>query len=185
MAENKVRFNLKNVYYAKETMTTTGATWATPVHIAGAVSLDLSAEGETSPFYADGIVFYQSISNNGYSGSLEMARFPDQMMQDIWGDTIGSTSKVLTENANTEPAKFALLYQVDGDEEEELYVMYNVSATRPNRGSQTIEATKDPQTQTSDITVTPLSDGRVMAKTTKDTPTATKSAWFTSVFEEA
>jgi hypothetical protein len=31
----------------------------------------------------------------------------------------------------------------------------------------------------------PLADGRVFARTTADTPTATKSAWFTSVFQEA
>ena len=70
MAENKVRFNLKNVHYAvlTETVSTSGTvsySWATPVHVAGAVSLDLSPEGDTSPFYADGIVFYQTIANQG------------------------------------------------------------------------------------------------------------------------
>ena len=100
MAENKVRFNLKNVHYAvlTETVSTAGVvsySWATPVHVPGAVSLDLSPEGDTSPFYADGIVFYQSIANQGYSGSLEMARIPDKMYQDVWGDTVGSTSKVI------------------------------------------------------------------------------------------
>ena len=86
--ENKVRFNLKNVHYAilTETVNTLGVTtysWATPVAVKGAVSLDLSQEGEVSPFYADGITFYRSVSNNGYSGSLEMARYPDQMLQDV------------------------------------------------------------------------------------------------------
>ena len=94
MAENKVRFNLKNVHYSviTETVSTAGVvsySFATPVAVRGAVSLDLSQEGETSPFYADGIVFYRSISNNGYTGTLEMARFSDKMMQEVWGDTIG------------------------------------------------------------------------------------------------
>jgi phi13 family phage major tail protein len=184
MAENKVRFNLKNVHYA---ILTDGATptWSTPVAVPGAVSLDLSPEGETSPFYADGIVYYNSIANNGYSGTLEMARIPDQMMQEVWGDTLGSTSKVLTENANVNPASFALLYQIDGDADEEYYCLYNVSGTRPNIGSQTNEETKEPQTQSFDINAIPLSDGRVLARTTADTPSATKSAWFGSVFVEA
>jgi phi13 family phage major tail protein len=184
MAENKVRFNLKNVHYA---ILTDGATptWDTPVAVPGAVSLDLSPEGETTPFYADGIVYYNSIANNGYSGTLEMARIPDQMMQDVWGDTLGSTSKVLTENSNVNPASFALLYQIDGDADQEYYCLYNVSGTRPSIGSQTNEETKEPQTQSFDITAIPLSDGRVLARTTDETPSATKSAWFGSVFVEA
>lgn len=190
MAENKVRFNLKNVHYAilTETVSTTGVvsySYGTPKAVKGAVSLDLSQEGEVSPFYADGITFYRSISNNGYSGSLEMARFSDEMMKDVWGDTLGTTSKVLTENSNTEPKSFALLYQIDGDADEELYCLYNVGGTRPNIGSETNEETKEPKTQTSDITAIPLGDGRVLARTTADTPSATKSAWFNSVFQEA
>lgn len=181
--ENKVRFNLKNVHYAKLTEGVT-PTWATPVKVPGAVSLDLNPEGEVTPFYADGIVYYHSISNNGYSGSLEMARFPDAMLQAIWGMTLGATSKVLTENANTEPASFALLYQIDGDADNEYYVLYNVSGTRPGIGSQTNEETKDPQTQSTDVTAIPLSSGLVMARTTADTPAATKEAWFNSVFVE-
>lgn len=190
MAENKVRFNLKNVHYSvvTETVSTAGVvtySFATPVAVKGAVSLDLSQEGETSPFYADGIVFYRSISNNGYSGTLEMARFSDKMMQEVWGDTLGTTSKVLTENATVQPKSFALLFQVDGDADEEYYCLYNVSGTRPSIGSQTNEETKEPQTQSSDIAAIPLADGRVLARTTADTPSATKSAWFTTVFQES
>lgn len=190
MAENKVRFNLKNVHYSilTETVSTAGVvsySFGTPKAVKGAVSLDLSQEGEISPFYADGITFYRSISNNGYSGSLEMARYSDDMMKDVWGDTLGTTSKVLSENANVNPKSFALLFQVDGDADEELYVLYNVTGTRPNIGSQTNEANKEPQTQSSDITAIPLADGRVLARTTADTPTATKTGWFTTVFQES
>lgn len=190
MAENKVRFNLKNVHYSilTETVSTAGVvsySFGTPKAVKGAVSLDLSQEGEISPFYADGITFYRSISNNGYSGSLEMARYSDDMMKDVWGDTLGTTSKVLSENANVNPKSFALLFQVDGDADEELYVLYNVTGTRPNIGSQTNEATKEPRTQSSDITAIPLADGRVLARTTADTPTATKTGWFTTVFQES
>ena len=184
MAENKVRFNLKNVHYSVLTLGTT-PTYATPVAVPGAVSLDLSAEGDSSPFYADGIVYYNSIANNGYSGTLEMARIPDQMMQDIWLDTLGSTSKVLTEVSTNQPKPFALLFQVDGDADEELYVLYNVSGTRPNIGSQTNEESKEPQTQSTDINAIPLPDGRVMARTTNATPSATKTGWFSTVFQES
>lgn len=185
MAENKVQFNLKNVHYAILTQGETGPTWGTPVAVPGAVTLTLDPQGEISPFYADGIVYYRTISNQGYSGSLEMARFPDQMMQDVWGFTLGATSKVLTESVNVEPAQFALLYQIDGDADNQMYVLYNCSGTRPGIGSTTNTETKTPQTQTSTISADPLESGAVFARTTTETPAETKNGWFSSVFTEA
>ena len=74
---NKVKYNLKNVHVAKYTGKTNGTfQYETPVAIPGAVSLNLSAEGENNPFYADGIVYYRSTANNGYNGDLEMALIP-------------------------------------------------------------------------------------------------------------
>ena len=188
MAENKVQFNLKNVYYAvlTETVTASGTTysWATPVKVPGAVNLSLEAQGDINPFYADGIVYYQTVANNGYEGDLEMARFIDQMMMDVWGWTEGATSKVMTEHADVEPKYFALLFQIDGDAGNEFYVLYKCSGTRPGISSTTNTETKDPQTQSSTISAIPLDDGTVFARTTADTPTATKTSWFTSVFRE-
>ena len=135
--ENRVQFNLKNVHYAVLSNAGTSPAWATPVHVPGAVTLTLDPQGEVTPFYADGVVYYQTVSNNGYSGSLELARVPDKMLQDIWGYTLGETSKVLTEHADVQPAAFALLYQIDGDADNELYVMYNCSASRPGAGAAT------------------------------------------------
>ena len=188
MSENKVQFNLKNVHYSVVTQTVSSGTvsysYATPVSIPGAVTLTLDPVGDVTPFYADGGVYYQSVSNGGYSGDLEMARFPDQMLKDIWGFTEGSTSKVLTESAGTQPVSFALLYQIDGDASEQLYCLYNCTGTRPGIGSTTNTDTTEPQTQSSSITAVPRSDGKVLARTTASTPTATASAWFTSVFVE-
>ena len=189
MTENKVQFNLKNVHYAllTETVTegTVGYSWAVPVRVPGAVNLSLEAQGEITPFYADGIVYYQTVANNGYSGDLEMARFIDQMMTDVWGWTEGTTSKVLTENASIEPKAFALLFQIDGDAGNEYYVMYNCSGTRPAITSTTNTDTKEPVTQKSTISAVPLADGTVFARTTANTPTDVKTSWFTSVFREA
>ena len=79
---NKVKYNLKNVHAAKLTeMADDGGSsvslpHATPQAIPGAVSISLDAEGESSPFYADGIVYFRSVTNNGYSGDLEIALIP-------------------------------------------------------------------------------------------------------------
>ena len=75
---NKVKYNLKNVHAAKLTRTEDGGySYETPRAIPGAVSISLDAEGDTSPFYADGIVYFRSVSNNGYSGDLEIALIPE------------------------------------------------------------------------------------------------------------
>ncbi|MDK7064266.1 major tail protein, partial [Gardnerella vaginalis] len=52
---NKVKYNLKNVYAAKLKKDAGGSfNYDTPKPIPGAVSISLDAEGESSPFYADG-----------------------------------------------------------------------------------------------------------------------------------
>lgn len=186
MAENKVQFGIKNVHYAVLTETVSNGvttyTYATPVPLPGAVTLTLDPAGDVTPFYADNIVYYNSVANNGYSGSLEMARYSDQFLQDIFGMTLTTTGKVIMENSQTEPAKFALLYQIDGDASNECYALYNCTITRPGVGSTTITETKTPQTQSADITAAPRGDGLVFARTTDTTPAATKDGWFTSVY---
>ena len=66
---NKVKYNLKNVHAAKLTETVvdteTTFTYGTPRAIPGAVSISLDAEGEMNPFYADNIVYFRTVSNNG------------------------------------------------------------------------------------------------------------------------
>lgn len=181
MAENKVRFGLKNVYYAAITSGTHG----TPVHVPGAVSLTLSGEGENETFYADNTKYYISYTNNGYSGSLELARIPEQMLKDIFGMTEGSTSKVLTEKNTGEPVHFALMFQIEGDQDNELYVFYECIASRPEIAGNTTNASKNVGTQSIDITAVPFgTDGKVMARTTADTTTTVRAGWFSTVFVE-
>lgn len=182
MAEDKVQFNLHNVHYAVLTEDGSTASWSTPVAVPGAVSLSLSAEGETSKFYADGIAYYVAIANNGYSGDLEMARFPEQMLQDVWGFELDSAAKVLVEKASTNAKSFALLFEVDGDASGNRYVLYKCAATRPNVGGSTTEDTKTPATQTVTVTASPLADGRIKASTTSQTTEAVKNGWFSSVW---
>lgn len=189
MAEEKVQFNLHSVYYAKLTTTISSGvesySYGTPVAIPGAVTLTLSQEGSIESFYADGIVYYQTVSNNGYSGSLEVARVPDQMLQDIWGVTLHTTDKTLQETANVQPSPFALLYAIDNDISDNLYVLYNVKANRPNIGSTTNTETKTPQTQTMDISAPPRGDHKVMCRTTADSPSTVRAGWFATVYEQS
>lgn len=179
---NKVQFNLKKTHYAPYTIENGVVTFKTPVAIPGAVSLTLDQQGSVTPFYADGIVYYQAVANNGYAGDAEVARYPDQMLQDVWGFELNGDG-VLVENADVEPNPFALLYQIDGDENEDFYCLYNCTGTRPGIGSTTNTDTKTPQTRTSSISAVPLPDGRVMARTTETTKESVKADWFNKVYE--
>lgn len=182
--ENKVQFNLRNVHYALLTSDGDIPTWEKPVHVPGAVTLTLDPQGDITPFYADGIVYYQSVANNGYSGDLEMARFPDQMLKDIWGMEEVQEDHVLIENIKKEPKSFALLYQIDGDKDNQCYCLYNCSGTRPGIGGSTNKETKDPETKTSSITAVSLENGNVLARTMSATPADVKKEWFNKVYEK-
>lgn len=180
--ENKVQFNLKNVHYAVLSALTPEPSFETPVSVPGAVSLSLEQQGELTKFYADGIVYYQSSSNNGYEGDLEMALFPDQMRQDIWGEELSETDNVLIENANVQPKSFALLFQIDGDATNALYCLYNCTATRPNIEGKTTNESKEPKTASCTVSAVPLPDGNVRAKTTATTTESVISNWFEEVY---
>jgi phi13 family phage major tail protein len=186
---NKVKYNLKNVHAAVLTETVTdGVTafsYGTPKPIPGAVSIALDAEGESSPFYADGIVYFRSVTNNGYSGDLEIALIPEWFRTDILGETADSNG-VLAEYANSaEATKFALLFEFQGDVNGIRHVLYNCSCSRPAVGSQTKEETVSPQTESLTITCTPRADGLVKAKTGDDVESATYTGWYTAVYVPA
>lgn len=181
--ENKVRFNLKDVHYAKLTVGSDGnVTYETPVAIPGAVSLSLSPEGDATPFYADGIKYYVSAANNGYSGDLEVALVPDSFRTDILGEIIDTNSKVMIENANAIPAQFALLFQFDGDQKAIRHVLYNCTVTRPSIEGATTNESREVATETLTIDASPLEDGMIKAKTGSETTEGVYAAWYDSVW---
>lgn len=177
---NKVKFNLKNVYYAKKDSTQTGG-YATPVAIPGAVSLSLSPAGNETIFYADGIKYFKSMSNDGYEGDLEIAKIPEAFRKDILGET-EDTNKVLTENANVLPAEFALGFEVSGDASGTKFWYYSCVCSRPTQEAKTKEDTISPDTDKLSLTISPLADGKVRAKTTEETTSTILEGWFSSVY---
>lgn len=187
---NKVHFGLKNVHYAVITYSTAGVpSWGTVKAVPGAVSLSIQREGSDTNFYADDVLYYHVAGNNGYTGTLEMADFPVTMRQDLWKNGLTTTGKLLTEDVDAQPAEFALMFEIDGDQEEDCYCFYRCSASRPDIASQTKADSTEVQTQSCDLTIMPVVDptspsvinGKVYYRTTADTPSGTKTTFYSTV----
>lgn len=187
MPENKIKYGIKNVHYAIATIAADGsATFDTPKAFPGAVSLSLSAEGERSPFYADNIEYWVGAANNGYSGSLEVARIIDDFAKDVLGE-IEDSKHVLYEDADAGAVHFALIFQFEGDVNATRHVLYNCTASRPNIEGTTKGESIEPATETIDISaasiwVAALSKNIVKAKTTADTSTSDYNNFLTAVY---
>lgn len=183
---NKVKYNLKNVHAAKLTETVEGSTvsftYATPKAIPGAVSIALDAEGDSSPFYADGIVYFRSNTNNGYSGDLEIALIPEWFRTEILQEKLDSNGVLVENSAVTESVKFALLFEFDGDVNAIRHVLYNCSTSRPSIESETKEDTIEPGTEKLSITADPRADGMVKARTGDNTKDGAYTNWYKQVY---
>lgn len=183
---NKVKYNLKNVHAAKMTETVqdgvTTFSYADPKAIPGAVSISLDAEGESSPFYADGIVYFRSSTNNGYSGDLQIALIPEWFRTEILKEELDAKGVLVENNKVTESTKFALLFEFDGDVNAIRHVLYSCSASRPSIESETKEDTIEPGTETLSITADPRADGLVKARTGDTTDATAYADWYKTVY---
>lgn len=154
---NKIKYGLKNVYYAVVTESSGVVSYGTPVAMPGAVNLALSAVGENVTFHADDQIYFEENTNNGYDGSLEVALIPDSFRTDVLGDTVDANGAII-ENANATVKKFALMFEFDGDAKKTRHVLYNVLPTRPNVEGTTKTNTKEPKTESMNIAVRPALD---------------------------
>ena len=184
---NKIKYGLKSVYYAVATIAADGsATYAAPVALPGAVSLSMDPQGELTPFHADNIVYYMSSANNGYEGDLTLAMVPDSFKKDVLG-YVEDTKKVLVEDADAEPAHFALLFQFEGDAKAIRRVLYNCVAGRPTDNGNTKEENVSPETDQLSLTATTIYnaslDKNVVKAECNDTTDADVYAgWFSNVY---
>lgn len=145
----KIKYGLKNVYYAPITaMSSAGVpTYSTPVAWPGAVNLNLDPQGERIVFYADNIEYWTTVPNDGYDGDYESALVPDSFLKDVLG-YIEDNAGALVEDANATPKEFALLFQFQNDDSETRHVFYRISAGRPAVVGATKAENVEPQTET-------------------------------------
>ena len=182
---NKVKFGLSNVHVAKITEQDGEITYGTPFAMPGAVALSADPEGETTSFYADNIQYYVAVSNNGYTGELELAMAVKEFLKEILGQQ-EDTNGALFESSDDVNARFALMGEIEGDVKKRRFVYYDCTATRPSSEMNTIEDTKEPQTDTIEITMSPRATDHVIKAVIEpnDTNEDVYNTFFTKVYEK-
>lgn len=183
---NKIKYGIKNVTIFPATIAADGsATYGTAITVPGAVSISLDPQGDTTPFYADNIVYYQSVANNGYEGDLELAKVPDDVAIAILGMK-KDKNNVLYEDANAPVAHFGLAFQFEGDVHAKRHIMYNCVATRHSVASSTKEDSVEPQTESITITANTIYVSALDADIVKASATPSEKAqydaWFTTAY---
>ena len=181
---NKVRYGLKNVHYATVTFASDGTpTFGTPVAIPGAVSTNMSKQGDTYIFYADDGSYFELGDNASYDGDLVLAMIPDGFRTAALGETLDAKN-VLFENANPEKGHFALLFEFTGDENAIRHVLYNCTASEDTIEGTTKGENIEVQTETLHVTAKPLPNGGpVKARTGATTDATTYSGWYEAVHQ--
>lgn len=183
MAENKIKYGISSVYYSVITENGNTITYGTPVALPGAVSLSISPKGDESNFYADNYAYYKQFANQGYEGDLEIALITEDFREDVLNE-IKDSKGVFIEKANATIQSFALGFEVQGDQKAQRFWFYNCTCSRPNVEAETKSEAIDPKTEQLSLIVSPRADGKVGAKSSSTTDSATYSGWFSAVVEE-
>lgn len=182
---NKVKFGLSNVHIAPITYSGSTVSYGTIFELKGAVNLSLDPEGESADFYADNTKYFSDYANQGYTGTLEVALINDDFREKILGQYKDANGAFI-ENSKDSFKDFALGCQFEGDTAGTRYWFYQCSVSRPSVSSQTIETSKEPVTDTLNITINSrISDQSVMAKLEKtDDNTTAYNGFFSNVYEK-
>lgn len=184
-AENKVEFGLRNCYYAIITVGESGEiTYGEPKKLPGAKSITFDKSGDLIRFKADDIDYYTNANNQGYEGTLTLARVPDEFKTEVLKE-IKTGKGVLLENADAQVANIALMFEFQGDVKATRHLFYYCSVNRPSVASTTKES-GEPNTTDLALVASPRpNDNFVKASTTAGIDETVYNAWYTKVYERS
>lgn len=182
---NKVLYGIEQCHIAKITEENGSITYGAPFAVPGVVGLSFDPEGEETPFYADNVKYFIASSNQGYSGDLELAMTPEKFLIDILGRT-KDTNGAIFEKADDKNARFALMFQGQGDKTGRRWVFFDCTATRPSKENNTKEQDIEVGTETMSITMSPRSTDKVVMAYIEPTDTNKDvyDNFFTKVYEK-
>ncbi len=178
---NKVRYGLKNAYYATVTISGSTVTFGTVKPLPGAVAMNLEPQGESSEFYADDGDFFDTDDNRGYEGTLEMALIPESFETDCLGATVDNDG-LIVESDDDEKTPFALLFEFTGDKKAIRHCLYYCTASRPTVEGNTKGESVEVKTEELKFKARPLPGyGNVKVKTSEDTDSTRYDGWYSAV----
>lgn len=149
---NKVEFGISQLHVATYTVDDQGVvTIGTPYHQKGAVSFSPEEQSENNTFYADNIPYWSGYSGGTHEGDLEVAKFDDAFKTQFLGYRALSNGGLANVKNAVKP-NVAIFFQVEGDSESRRVALYNCSLGVITREYNTIEESKEPATETLNIT---------------------------------
>ena len=189
MGSNKVKFGLKNVYYAIVTESESDgvitSSYTTPVAWKGAVSLEVNPTStDNNVFRADDSDYYiVSGSSQGFDGSFECALVPEAVETAVF-DMKSDNNGVIAEYTTDEVKYVALLFEINGDNSGRRYMLPKVLFSKPGISAETTgEDGNTPKTTTLNLTASPRPDDNLAKLHTGDTtPDTVYNNWFNAVY---
>lgn len=180
----KVLYGIRKVYVAKLTEENGAITYGTPFAVEGATGFSPEPQGDTTIFYADDKIYFRKEQNNGYEGELTLAVTPEDFLTQIMGRTKDSND-VVVENSDDRTARFALMFEGEGDPKNRRFVYWDCSATRPSREFSTTEDSIEVGTESMTITIAPRSTDNAVGGYVEltDDNAAVYNGWFNAVYE--
>ena len=153
MPKNKVRFGLSNIHIGTYTEGTGGTvTLGTPIAQEGAVNMTLDPESEENTFWADNVKYYVTNQDNGFSGSVEVAKWDDEIKTALLGYVALDGGGIAHVKGAAKP-KVYIAAQAEGDAESRRFILYNVTLGQIQFEAATTEDAVEPATETIDINV--------------------------------
>lgn len=148
---NKVEFGISQLHIGTYTDNNGTVTLGTPYHQKGAVSFSPEEQSDKSDFYADNIVYWSGYSGGTFEGDLEVALFDDAFKTQFMGyKKLTNGGLAVVKNA-TKPNVY-IAFQVEGDAESRRVIFYNCTLGVITREFNTIEESKEPTTETLNMT---------------------------------
>lgn len=157
-AKNKYHYDVKNCHYCKGEKKEDGTiVFGKEVKpLPGLMSIDMGPEGDTSKIRADGIDYIVIVSNNGYSGTANFVKVPEDFKIDCLAEAIDTATGIQYEDADSDPEPFALMGEFKGDKEGIRWIFYNCVASRPKLAGDNKDNQKEPDTEELSVTASPL-----------------------------
>lgn len=148
---NKVEFGISNLHVGTYVDNNGTITLGTPYHQKGAVSFSPEEQSDKSDFYADNIIYWSGYTGGSFEGDLEVALFDDDFKTSFLGYKRLTNGGLATVKNATKPNVY-IAFAVERDQESRRCIFYNCTLGVITREFSTIEDTKEPTTETLNMT---------------------------------